>query len=339
MMNNPLISIIIPAYNVASYLERCLDSLLNQTYPMLEIIVVDDGSKDNTGAIADAVAQNDSRIVVIHKENGGVSSARIVGINVATGDYIGFVDGDDCVESGMFEKLLDNAIKYDADISHCGYQMIFPDGHIDYYYNTGRKEVHNRVQGVGNLIEGKFVEPGIWNKLYRRELVVGVDKDAMWDSNIRNNEDLLMNYILFSKAEKSVYEDIPFYHYVLRKGSAATSKLNEHKLKDPVRVMRIILEDSNKMPEIFAVAQQRYITQLIGISTLPIAGQKELVKPFRREIRQELRKSLCTVLTQPRIRKSVKLRAVWASVWPTSYQWAHHFYAVVTGLDRKYRIE
>ena len=135
---NALISIIIPAYNIENYISTCLDSLLAQTYRDLEIIVVNDGSKDGTGAIMDTYAARDSRIMAIHKENGGVTSARLCGVKAATGDWIGFVDGDDIIEPDMYERLMANAVKHGADISHCGYRMVFPSGKVDYYYNTGR---------------------------------------------------------------------------------------------------------------------------------------------------------------------------------------------------------
>lgn len=131
------ISVVVPVFNIEKYVERCAYSILNQTYANLEIIMVDDGSTDGSGKIIDQIAASDSRIKVIHKENGGVTSARMAGIKSATGEWIGFVDGDDEVEPDMFRHLLQNAIIYQADISHCGYQMVFPDGRIDYYYNTG----------------------------------------------------------------------------------------------------------------------------------------------------------------------------------------------------------
>ena len=130
-MNNK-ISIIIPAYNIEKYLSATLDSVLVQTYKNIEVIVVDDGSQDRTAAVIDDYAKRDSRIIAIHKENGGVTSARLRGLAESTGEWIGFVDGDDLVEPQMFARLLDNALANNADIAHCGYQMVFPDGHVDY---------------------------------------------------------------------------------------------------------------------------------------------------------------------------------------------------------------
>ena len=118
------ISIIIPAYNIENYISATLDSVLAQSYKNIEVIVVNDGSTDKTGEIIDSYAEKDSRIKAIHKENGGVSSARIAGINASSGEWIGFVDGDDFVEQEMFEHLLKNALDNNADISHRRHYLI-----------------------------------------------------------------------------------------------------------------------------------------------------------------------------------------------------------------------
>ena len=119
-----LISIIVPVYNVEQYLDDCLVSILNQTYKNLEIILIDDGSTDNSGKICDEYAKKDSRIIVFHKENGGVSSARNAGLRIAKGIYIGFVDPDDWIAEDMYEVLYLNAKKYDADVSVCKSKIV-----------------------------------------------------------------------------------------------------------------------------------------------------------------------------------------------------------------------
>lgn len=337
-MNNTLISIIVPAYNIDKYIGRCLESIINQDYKELEIIVVNDGSTDSTGEVINNYATIDHRIISICKENGGVSEARLVGLKRASGEYIGFVDGDDYIEPEMYSRLLSNAEKYDADISHCGYQMVFPN-HIDYYYKTGKIVVQDKLMGIKDLLKGTFIEPGIWNKLYRKSLFDDILYKQIMPLDIRINEDLLMNYWLFKTANKSVYEDFCPYHYILRKGSAATSKLNEHKLKDPLKVMRIIIKDLENNPQAYEIAEERFITQLIGISVLPTSDQKELVKPFRKEIRNELRQNIFSIMSKPYIRKSVKIKTVWVSVWPASYRWIHNIYTNITGLNTKYIVE
>lgn len=235
------ISVVIPAYNVADVLPRCLDSLLAQTAEDLEIIVVNDGSRDNTAEVMDRYAAAYPNIRAIHKENGGVTSARMRGIAEATGQWIGFTDGDDALEPDMFRRLLDNALKYGADISHCGHQTIFPDGRIAYVHNTGVLRQQDRVTGVRDLLDGGLVESALWTKLYRRELFAGLE--PLIDPTIRNNEDYLMNYHLFSRAKSAVFEDVCLYHYILREGSASFRQFNEHSLFDPIRVRQTVLAD------------------------------------------------------------------------------------------------
>lgn len=331
-----LISLVIPAYNIQDYLGPTLESILAQTYENLEIIVVNDGSKDNTGDVADAYAAKDSRIKVVHKENGGVTSARLRGVAEAKGDYIGFVDGDDFIEPDMYARLMENLQKYDADISHCGYQMVFPS-RVDYYYNTGKVAEQEGKQGLYDLLEGRFVEPALWNKIYRRELFVGLDE---WmDPSIRINEDLLMNFYLFWQAKKAVFEDVCPYHYVLRPGSAATSRLNEHKLKDPLRVLHILLEETVDQPQWNTIVHRRLIYQLVNTATLPLGDQKTLIAPVRREARRELRQRLWHTLTGKPFDARLKIMALWAAVWPWSYCMVHKLYARIRGTDKKYEVK
>ena len=333
---NDKISVVIPAYNIQEYLAATLDSILAQTHESLEIIVVNDGSRDGTGAVADGYAAKDSRIRVIHKENGGVTSARLRGVAEATGEYIGFIDGDDFIEPQMYSQLVENMHTYDAGISCCGHQMVFPS-RVDYYYNTGRVVVREGKQGCADLLEGSFLEPALWNKLYRRELFVGL---AEWmDSSIRINEDLLMNFYLFRRAKRAVFEDVCPYHYVLRKGSAATSRLNEHKLRDPLKVLRRLRAETEDIPEWNIIVQRRLTYQLVGTATLPLGDQKKLIAPVRREARRELRRGIWHVLRSSNFGKKLKIMALWAAIWPWSYYLVHKCYARIRGTDKKYEVK
>ena len=331
---NPLISVVVPVYNLENYLEKTLNSICTQTYPDLEIIVVNDGSSDDTAALADACASEDSRIKVIHKENGGVTSARLRGIAEASGEWIGFVDGDDYIEPNMYERLLENALKYKADISHCGYQMVFPN-RVDYYYNTGRVVHQDRITALRDLLTGNFVEPGIWNKLYRRELFR--DLEQSMDISIRINEDLLMNYWLFKAANTAVFEDVCPYHYLVRKGSAANSELNEHKLWDPLRVTHILLADVPE--EVEPIVYRKLIHALISGASMQLKQPLSLIKPYCDYCRRELRKQLPNVITGRKCPWKLKMMAAWAGVWPESYGWVHRAYSRATGHDKKYNLE
>lgn len=280
------ISVIIPAYNIAEYLPRCLDSVINQTYKNIEIIVISDGSLDGTNEVINEYADKDYRIVPVFKDNTGVSDTRNRGLEIATGDYIGFVDGDDYIEPIMYEHLLNNAVKYDADISHCGYQMVFPS-RIDYYYNTGKTVIQDNIQGVKDLLSGDFVEPGLWNKLYKKRII----SDVRLDKEIKINEDVLFNFYAFLKSNKSVYEDSTPYHYVLRKNSAATSKINNNKLFDPIKVRKEIFEycQKNCNIELQSIAYSNYLSSVINLSRIisensDLSINKDVVKKYRQEI-------------------------------------------------------
>ena len=236
------ISVIVPAYNIEAYLGRCLDSLLSQSYQKLEIIVVNDGSQDGTGQIVDKYAARDGRIKGIHQENGGVTAARLRGVSEATGQWIGFADGDDYVEPEMYARLLNNAIKYDAQISHCGYKMVYPHGKVDSYYDTGKLVIQKGKQGCADLLEGTLVEPGLCNKLFKRELFDGLE--SWLDKSVKIYEDLLMNFYLFRRIQLGVFEDFCPYHYMLRSGSTMVSVLNANKLRDPIKVSHILEKET-----------------------------------------------------------------------------------------------
>ena len=327
------LSIIVPAYNIANYLTRCLESILAQTYGELEVIVVNDGSKDGTGAVIDAFAEKDSRVKAIHKENGGVTSARLRGLSEATGHWIAFVDGDDYIEPDMLERLLKNAKAYGAEISHCGYRMVFPS-RVDWYYNTGVLTAQPGKQGLYDLLEGRFVEPALWNKLYRRELFDGL---AAWmDTSIRVNEDLLMNAFLFRKATMAVHEDFCPYHYILRQGSAMVSRFNEHKLKDPLRVVDILLAEEAD-PKAREFLENRLVYQLIGGATMGLGAQKDLIAPWRKACRKRLR--ALVPLKASHFPKRLKILALWAGIWPWSYYIVHKVYAWIRGTDKKYEVK
>ena len=165
-MNYYLISVIVPIYKVEKYLHKCIDSILAQTYTNLEIILVDDGSPDNCGKICDEYAAKDSRIKVIHQPNGGLSAARNAGLDIATGDYIGFVDSDDYIAPDMYEKLYNALVKNDADMAICDYQRF--GNELPYDEMSLTTEVITGLQAMekqNTVINCSFVVA--WSKLYK----------------------------------------------------------------------------------------------------------------------------------------------------------------------------
>lgn len=265
-----MISVIVPAYNIEKEIGRALDSILAQSFSDLEIIVVDDGSQDGTGMIVDRYAEKyPGRIVALHIPNGGVTNARLTGVAHANGEWISFMDSDDEIEPDMYEHLLKNAHKYHADISHCGYQMIFPDGRVHYFHNTGKLEEQSRDTALRELLSGERIEPGLWNKLFRKTLFTGWEIDR----SIRINEDLLMNFYLFSNASKIVYEDWCPYHYIVRSASASRVRLNKHIIYDPIKVKEIILQTIPE--ELTQEANRAYLNTCIAVyNSLVVAGRE-----------------------------------------------------------------
>ena len=176
MLNHPLISIIVPVYKAEKFLHRCVDSILSQTYRNLEIILIDDGSPDRSGEICDEYAVQDNRIRVIHKENGGVSSARNVALDVCTGEYIAFVDSDDYIFPEMYEKMLSTLWEHDVDICICQWQYEYSDGHRVSAMTRVNPGIFGSMTSLefarflfmGSYENGVVVSP--WNKLYKRDV-------------------------------------------------------------------------------------------------------------------------------------------------------------------------
>ena len=213
MNSKPLVSIIVPVYNVEKYLDKCLDSVVNQTYTNLEIILVDDGSPDNCPAMCNAWKSRDPRINVIHQKNGGLSVARNGGMKLATGEFIGFVDTDDWIERNMVECLLSALLETDADIATCCFQQE-REGSKDNKEN--RKSLERRLlssdEALKQLFLGKrFIQNVVWNKLYRRTVI-----SDLWFPAGKLYEDGLWTAKALGNARLIVTIDYPLYHYLYR---------------------------------------------------------------------------------------------------------------------------
>lgn len=285
-MNGEMITVVVPAYNNAPWLPRSLDSLLAQTYENLEIIVVNDGSKDDTAKVLDEYAARHSRVRAIHKENGGVTSARLRGVAEATGDWIAFMDGDDYVEPQMYGRLLENAHAYGADISHCGHQILFSDGRIEYVHKSEKVRTQDHRTGLWELLDNREVSLSLCTKLYRRELFQGIE--AWADTSIKYNEDLMMNYYLFDRANSSVFEGNCPYHYILRKDSASCKGISENYIFDPIRVRQILLERcASEMRD--DVRQALIRNLLFNYAQLTVHRDWKQYGAFRQRVRDLLR--------------------------------------------------
>ena len=215
--DSKLISVIVPVYKVEKYLKKCVDSIISQTYKNLEIILVDDGSPDNCPKLCDEYAKADKRIKVVHKDNGGLSSARNAGIMVASGELIGFVDSDDYINKNMYKDMYELLMKNNADLCICNYEYIYEDG-SSFPTNTPspiKDEVMSRKQALH-----KLTDPAGWyyitavNKLYKKEILT---EDIFPEGKIHEDE-FSIHYIM-GKCKKVVTTSKTYYHYIQRDGS------------------------------------------------------------------------------------------------------------------------
>lgn len=320
----PDISVIIPAYNAERYLQDCVESVVEQTFSRLEVIIVDDGSTDETPAIAERLSRKHSDMVsYVRVPNGGVTRARLTGVRAARGDWIGFVDSDDRIDPDMYERLMKNAADYGADISHCGYRTIVSEQRVHYFYNTGRLILQDHQTGLKDLIEGSFVEPGVWNKLYHKSLFRYLLNGDVVESSIRFTEDLLMNYYLFREANGAVFEDFCPYQYLVHDATATRAKTDQalmaQRALDPVKVMKTICDDVD--PEMRPLCDRRLLMTEMG------AYGYLFDKPEFRAIAKSIKEDMLgrkTIWNSLRRIDGVKIRLLLA--WPGGYRLLYHFY-------------
>lgn len=219
-MNEEKISVIIPVYNVQECLDLSIKSILDQTYSNLEIILVDDGSTDRSGDICDEWGKMDDRIKVFHKKNGGLSDARNYGLQMATGDYISFIDSDDYIDSMFYEKLYSLIKHYNVDISCCRFDIFDEIEYAPWYSEAPIADGHDECMDARlfllNTTDFKhgYTTPSVWDRLYHRSVLEGIEFPKG-----KNYEDVFFSTYVISKSKKIAFLDECLYHYRVRKGS------------------------------------------------------------------------------------------------------------------------
>lgn len=258
-IHEELISIIIPVYNVNQYLVKCLESIVNQTYTNLQIVLVDDGSTDSSGRICDDYAKQDSRIKVIHKINGGLSDARNTGINIANGDYITFVDSDDYVCNEYIETLFNLLKDYDADVAIGSFQ----------YVNSNQYSNNQEENNESNTAYLWNAETTLRNMLLQQKITtsacVVLSKRTLW-TDVRFPagklfEDMGTSYKIYAKAKRVVYTDKVLYFYFIREGSIQNMIFNQDKMDE----LEMGLECKNFIENSFPKLREAAINRLVSI--------------------------------------------------------------------------
>lgn len=317
---SPLVSVIVPVYKVEQYLEKCVQSIIEQTLKEIEIILVDDGSPDSCGEICEDLASRDRRITVLHKRNGGLSDARNAGIRIARAEYVAFIDSDDYIDSDMMEILYSNAVQEEADISVCG------------IYHHSENTVSETQDPIGYtvahtyeavLLELTKVPVSAVNKIYRKSLFerVKFPKGKLY-------EDAYTTIPLTIESQKVVYDLKPKYHYIHREDSITTKPYRPQVFNLVEAYQKNMELVCTAFPKLRKAAEFRYYWSYFWVIEYmlrtPNLDQEALNK--KKEIYKLLRSKVFSIVTNPYFRKTRKISAVLMFVSGRLYEKAAMIY-------------
>ena len=286
-MRQGVISVIVPVYNAVAYLERCVNSIINQSYSSLEIILVDDGSTDGSGELCDLFTKQDNRIRVIHQQNKGSGAAKNAGFEMMTGEYAALVDSDDWVDADIYQKLLKLITETSAEIAACGIRKVTDSGEI-FYYNDALDEQHvySTLEALKELPKNERITNSMCNKLFRADMI----------GNLRMNEDICYDDNPFvpqciARASKIAYTAEPLYNYYQRSGSISHNQFSIKEF-DRVTADRIRLDFYHKhFPQCEDAAAIAYIGSCLNVyyHSRHCSDAKKQRASLEKELRMALR--------------------------------------------------
>ncbi|OZG66170.1 glycosyl transferase family 2 [Bifidobacterium hapali] len=281
--DDPLITIIVPVYNVQEYLDTCIKSIVSQTYRNLEILLIDDGSTDRSAELCDIWAKRDPRIQVVHQSNSGAAHSRNVGLDIAAGELIGFVDSDDWIEPTMYEQLYRNLTSEHADLSIIGGQGVAPDGEL----RLPKQNVRFRMDSEEAFILAN--QPGyfgiaVWLHLAKRSLFNGL----RFPENICNGEDYPVIYGLLDHASVIFYDSTPLYNHRLGNGGIS-SNVEIHTMELMDQMITLV---SRKYPRALKQAEYMGLSVSIGMyDRVLLLGRSSTYISFMKEVRKRVRRA------------------------------------------------
>ena len=296
-MNYPLVSVIVPCYNVEQYLPQCIDSILNQTYQNLEVWLVDDGSPDRCGEICDEYAKKDARIKVIHKKNGGLADARNVALDVITGEYVVCVDSDDYISPTHIEGLYHLIEKYGADVSVNTFCPFYEGASPNPSPKSAKDWVLDGLHATEMMFYQEHFDTTAWGKMYKASLFDGIryPKGLLF-------EDLPTTYRLLLKANKVVFNDEQSYFYLLRSNSIEGAAFSPHKLDSGLRLMAMMDKDRDKLQPIIKSYNCRIVSFVFHLLLQMPDGYAH-----RNDFERRIKTIRLSVLMDNRARKKARL--------------------------------
>jgi len=297
-MNNPLITVIVPIYNVEQFLPRCIESILCQTYNNIEIILSEDGSPDGCAVICDEYAKKDSRIIVIHKSNGGLSDARNAGIEIAKGEYLTFIDSDDFITPDYVETLYNLCKKYECKISVASW-YIFPEGTDPVIPKINDKELHfMNIEALENMFYQENFDNSACVKLYHKSLFesgVRFPKGLLF-------EDLLTTFKYILLSDGVAYSNKQIYYYMFRSNSIEGAAFSEKKMNSAIKVFKTMKEHENELSAVSDALKSKLVSFCFHLLLKMPEGYKggEVLYDYIKHVRW-------SVLKNPRARKKARL--------------------------------
>ena len=304
MKTVPKLSVIVPVYNVEKYLRRCLDSILNQSLTDLELIVIDDGSPDTCSQICDEYANKDSRVIVVHQDNKGVSAARNKGLDLAKGEWITFVDSDDFLEENAYSILLEAAEKSDSDLAIMDFAYVDENNNV----LAGRERVYGdeMILSKKDIIRMQFDIPltirlVMFNKVFKRNTITGI----YYDEDLKCAEDTLMLSQCLERVHLAVYIRQPFYRNVQREGSAMHGGLKIIDIEKSLDIHKEIAERTMELfPDLYSYAYAYYIDSIVwkmrtygkNPDSNMSDSQKIIYKKTYKRMKKRLRRECCGIM-------------------------------------------
>ncbi|WP_077214399.1 glycosyltransferase family 2 protein [Bacillus dakarensis] len=313
----PKVSVVVPIYKVEKYLHRCVESIVNQTYPILEIILVDDGSPDGCGKIADAYAENDKRILSVHKENGGLSDARNYGMQYATGEFTIFVDSDDWLEHNMIETLVETSIKYGADVVQTAFYYahdheLFYDNR--YYQRQDLPVVLNNQTLMKELVINERVKNFAWGKLYKTNLI----KDIPFKKGVLF-EDVFWAHQVMQRVHTFVLLNQPLCYYYQRSDSIVANYTPRN-----LDIIKGLKERHNFIERYYQDLKDESLkmilkTSLIHYNLLLVNRRKDAGGKYRDELQTYIKENYSTLKNAVNDDKQLKIQLCLFKIHPTLY--------------------
>lgn len=319
-----LVTIVVPVYKVEKYIDKCVNSILNQTYKNLEIILVDDGSPDNCGQICDNYEQKDNRIKVIHKENGGLSDARNAGIDIASGKYISFIDSDDYIDNQYIEILYNAIIKDKSDMAISSHKVIYDTGAV-LEKATGEESVLDSKEVLKRILYDDGIDLSAWAKLYKMELF----KEIRYPKG-RLFEDAATTYKLVDKSEKISVVSKSKYNYVIRGNSITNLNFSEKKMDLITSTKEMCEYVRNKYPELEKACNRRLMYAYLSTLTQLLKSDTKN-EEIEKQLFSYIRENSKLILEDKQVPKRDRIALLSIKVGPKFYKVIWKIYEKLTG--------